>query len=186
MYTVAHVCELHGVVQETVRQWVMEFEQYLSPTANPGKNKKRHFTVEDMRVLSLIAKMKDQSFTYEEIHAALQNGQRGDSPELDPDRLQLIATSERENHLSLQIAHLKDHITQMETSLQRAQEQLQELDQYKERATTQAVTITHLERERGTLEAQLKEARIKIEELARQIGEAYGKGYIAGFKESRE
>lgn len=186
MYTVAHVCELHGIVQETVRQWVLEFSQYLSPTANPGKNKKRHFTVEDMRVLALVANMKDQSFTYEEIHASLQNGQRGDPPELDPNRLQLIATGERETHLTLQIAHFKDHITQLETQLQRAQEQLKELDQYKERVTTQSVTITHLEREKGTLEEQLQEARAKIEELAREIGQAYGKGYVAGFREPKE
>ena len=68
MYSTPEVAAFYKRTDQTIRAWAEEFSAHLSPTANPGKGKGRNFTLEDMRVLALVADMKDRSATYEDIH----------------------------------------------------------------------------------------------------------------------
>ena len=87
MYSSTHVATIFHVSTETIRNWSDEFSRYLSFMANPGKGRTRTFNDDDMTVLSLIAEMKRKGSTFEEIHVALGQGQRGDSPDQKSTRL---------------------------------------------------------------------------------------------------
>lgn len=80
-YTTQHVSNLFNIVNQTVRNYAAEFSHYLSPSARPGANRQRQFTDDDLAVFALIVEMKNNGAIYEDIHAALANGQRGQIPE---------------------------------------------------------------------------------------------------------
>lgn len=80
-YTTKHIRELFNCSDATVKNWAGEFVAYLSVTANPGVGKTRVFNEDDVRVFDAIARAKDSNLTYEEIHAILASGQRGDIPQ---------------------------------------------------------------------------------------------------------
>ncbi len=79
-YSSRHIASLFKISRETVRVWSREFSAYLSPTAQPEPGRHRNFTDEDLRVFSLVSDMKNRGSVYEDIHAALAAGQRGDPP----------------------------------------------------------------------------------------------------------
>ena len=76
--------------EATIRNWAKEFAKHLSPTGVPEAGKVREFTIEDMTILDLVATLKDQKRGYEDIHVALDAGQRGNPPDLDEKTLQLL------------------------------------------------------------------------------------------------
>lgn len=79
-YSSRHIASLFNISRETVRVWSHEFGKYLSPTAQPEPGRHRNFTDEDLRVFSLVSDMKNRGAIYEDIHAALAAGQRGEPP----------------------------------------------------------------------------------------------------------
>jgi DNA-binding transcriptional MerR regulator len=88
MYTANQVAHFFSIARETVRKWAIEFEPHLSPSANPGKERQRIYSEDDVAVFALVKEMKGQGKLYSDIHAALVNGQRG---ELPPDAYALAA-----------------------------------------------------------------------------------------------
>lgn len=80
MWNANQAANLFKVQRETIRQYCLEFTSHLSPQANPGKNRTRAFTEDDMEVFALVVEMKAQGKLYSDIHAALANGTRGQLP----------------------------------------------------------------------------------------------------------
>lgn len=80
-YTTQHLCNLFKISHQTVKNYATEFADHLSPTATPGPNRQRYFTDDDLTVIALIVEMKGAGGLYEDIHAALRNGQRGVMPD---------------------------------------------------------------------------------------------------------
>lgn len=78
--TTHQAAQLFNVNPQTIRRWVDEFGKHLSPSATPQQGRSRILTDADMQVLALIAELKEQGKVYEDIHAALSAGQRGDPP----------------------------------------------------------------------------------------------------------
>ncbi len=184
-YSSRHTATIFGVALETIRNWADEFQAYLAPAATPGRGKHRAYSYEDLQVFSLVAELKKQGMTYAEVHAALQNGQRGNPPALPPEDVQALVVGEQERRLSLEVEYLQ-------RSLLRAQEDLKEA-----RAALQAVEIikadkirleTRLEDERQRVEDKerqiqelkddLEHAQRRIEELLRESGQQYAKGML--------
>src|SRR5690348_3968566 len=95
-YSSRQIAALYSVSIETIRVWTLEFAEYLSPTAQPGRNKNRVYTVTDLEVLSLVAELKNQGKVFSDIHLALKAGQRGAAPILEPQEIQAITYGERE------------------------------------------------------------------------------------------
>ena len=65
-YGVSETARLLTVDRETVQTWARIFSDYLSPEANPGKGKVRHFLINDIRVFAYI-------FTYWEDNPDVEN-----------------------------------------------------------------------------------------------------------------
>lgn len=81
MFTTGHVTSLFDISRTTLANWCSQFEEYLSPTANPPQGAHRRFTEDDIRVLRLVHRQKRAGMTYESIHASLAMGQRDELPE---------------------------------------------------------------------------------------------------------
>lgn len=129
------------VSAETVRTWANEFEQYLSPTANPGTGRHRIFTEADLTVFALISETKDRGGTYEDAHVSLKTGQRG-----------LIPTIADERGLTLQVKN----------QLAIAQMQIEQITSERDEAKAQ---VKDLESEIIRLSTRLDESEKRIAEL---------------------
>ena len=121
-YTTTTSAKLYGVQQQTIRNWVDEFKDYLSPTAQPGRNKQLLFTIEDMKVLGLVSNLRQTKTSYEEIHISLQNGERGPVPDADP--MELAEQTDREiiTQMGMQISVLRGQLEEARFEAARARE----------------------------------------------------------------
>lgn len=82
MYKTGDIETTFNISHETVRAWAAEFAAYLSPTATPEKGRQRIFTEDDLLVFALVKTFRNEGKTYNEMHAALGAGQRGDLPDI--------------------------------------------------------------------------------------------------------
>jgi DNA-binding transcriptional MerR regulator len=159
----------------------------MSPTANPGKGRGRSFTLEDMRVLALVADMKDRSATYEDIHAALQSGQRGDSPSLSDGDMKLLKATEGEKRSAIEIQALQQHIVDLRERLNRAELKAAEADEVRHELVRSETRREMLQSQLDTSVQQItalqEEVRKLSSELSREIGEAKGQAYISGYRD---
>ena len=185
-YRSSHVATIYGISTHTVGTWSGEFAEYLSPTANPGKKKQRLFSKEDMRVFSLVSELQRQGMTFEEIHANLKSGARGDEPAIEPNEVQSIVSGEAETRLAIDNERLKMALVDAQGALKKAQAELAKLREVEDENIR---LQTQLEAERAAknaseerLEKQVAQLQKEIRELAMQAGHEYAKGFVEGMK----
>lgn len=175
-YTTNDLKTLFNVAPETIRNWTREFSRDLSITANPESGRNRLYDEDDLQILDLIHKMRESGSSYEEIHAALDAGQRGSGPGVTPEELRSIVTGETERQLSLEVQMLR-------RQLAIASERLQEFDVLRERNIRLDAEKEAEQRRAEELSTQLKASQEKLEALLREVGRAYHEGYVAALKE---
>ena len=186
MVVTAEVAAYYKRTEQTIRAWAREFSDYLSPTANPGGGKGRNYTVEDLQVIALIAEMKDSNATYEEIHASLAAGQRGDPPNMSVDDLRVLRATEGEKRAGVEIQALQQHIVDIQVRMKQAEDRALvaetkaiQLGQDNAALTAGAAAIkAELERARE----ELKAAQETNMRLSREVGTAHGQAYIDGYR----
>ena len=162
----------------TVRNWAKEFADYLSPTGSPEAGKVREFTVEDMKVFDLIAKMKDQGKTYDEIHASLKMGARGNPPDLDESDLEVLQAAEGERRVALEVQALQQVIVDLRRQLSRAQETAAQAEIVRLENRELKTSLRYSDKEREDLKKRLDTAQSRIEALSKQLGEEYVRGVM--------
>lgn len=170
----------------TVRNWAIEFAQYLSPTANPGEGKQRTFTVEDLRVIAIIAEYKRNGATYEDIHAALKVGVRGEAPDISEQELKALSATQGEKRASLEIQALQRAIIDLREQLHRAEEKAAKVDSLVQDNTRLQTLGQEVQRHRDDLQKRLDEAQHQIYELNRQLGREYAQGFKDALREKGE
>src|SRR5688572_12395482 len=116
-YSTMQAATFFNVSLETIRYRIQSFEQYLSPSAKPGTGKTRRLTIDDMRVLSLVHDMRDQGKDFQDIHIALQAGQRGVAPSELPQQLSALLDSAEKERLELQLAHYQEQVFSLQEQL---------------------------------------------------------------------
>lgn len=165
-YKSADVQRLFDVSSETVRRWAQEFEQYLSPTATPGKGRARQFTADDLTVFALVSEIKNSGGTYDDVHLALKSGQRGSIEDAAQERaLDIRANVEvdfiRKKMEQLQVDHNRavEQVKTLEGEVIRFQTELKQMDEVKSELQASRDMINNLNREIGKLEAQLEMAK---------------------------
>lgn len=186
MYSIRDVATLYGITTENARQWAIEFAPYLSPTASPGEGQKRAFTDEDMEVFDLVAKSKKAKRTFEDIHAALQSGQRGVAPQLPPADIQALAMVEGERRLAAQVDRLSGLLSDRTQQLDQLKAELEEAKKAQVEAASLKAKVDYLEADRQQLQAQAKELTAKVEALAERAGREYAKGYVEALKDAQK
>lgn len=191
-FTSKELAHIFGYTEQTIRKWADEFGQYLSGEATPGNGRHRDFQVEDLPVLSFVAEQKGRHATYEEIHASLKAGARGDMPEISEDRLKFLAASENEKQATMEVVALQRHIADLSERLNRAEitaNKVEQVTQENVRLQTRLemteTTVKSKEEEITSLKSELKDSQRRIEELNRQLGREYTEGFKVGFGEGR-
>lgn len=172
-YTTKHVCLLHNVVPQTVRNWAEEFARHLTLGANPGSGRNRHFTVEDMKVFALVSDMKSGGSSFDEIHLSLDNGQRGSAPAMPPDDVQVLALGEHQMELFKQVEELQLTVSRLKEERDNA---LALLEPVKNENTKLKIQLEVIQDRVRTLTEDLEKSRQEIKDLNREIG--YVKGVM--------
>lgn len=162
-YSSPQLASLFKVNEQTIRRWSDEFSDYLSVLAVPGKGRARQFTDDDLPVLALIASMKSTHAEYRDIHAALENGERGEVPE------NINAIIPSPDRSALQIDLLHEQLQERERELIRVQAL------YENEQKTHQQTREQSAQARRELEAKLQQAQDQIALLNREIGRLEGK-----------
>ena len=146
-YNVGDLSRRFKVSNETIRQWTLEFKQYLSALASPPPGKHRRYEFSDLEVLTLIADMRANHALYDEIHASLQTGERG-VPAIDP-----VALIPLESQVQLQLLH--DTISSLQSKVGDTEVLL----------TSERSRADHSEGERDALVKRLDKAQEEIIQL---------------------
>ena len=181
-YNSRQVAALFGVALETIRNWGSEFQDYLSPLANPGQGRHRKYSAEDLTVLALVRELKEKGLSYADVHTALRNGERGQPPELAPNQVQAIVVSERERRMALEVQTLQATVVQLQQRLADAEAAQKEAEELRRKTI---ILETKLEERQGhheervaELSRQLEEARKRIENLLEESGKQYARGLL--------
>lgn len=178
MYQSRHVKSLIGIGNnETLGSWVREFKDFLSSDANPGRGRNRQFSYEDLCVLKLVKEMRDQGFKFEDIHASLLNGSRGDVPEFKPNEIEKMHSDQPKAVILKQVAVLQSQVERMAEELVRLQDVEKQNVQFDRQ-------VQDLEHERDRLLKQIdkinEDHRNDIERLAEKSGREYARGFVEG------
>ncbi len=160
IYTTKHAQKVFDVKSDqTIRNWIKEFQEFFSVDATPGKGIDLQLTEDDMVVLDLIASMRSNRRLASEIYATLKSGQRGNLPEYTPEELDLLVKGDYEKYLSTQVSEL----TIRNEQLTRKVEELQILIQPLRDKTVQ------LEAERLAREEYFESARLALKEQVDEL-----------------
>ena len=148
-YTTQHAQALFNVSHTTIKNWCAEFADYLSPSARPEPGHQRQFMEDDLRVLALVAEMKNRAATFDDIHAALKIGQRGVLPNSFNTALAPTST------IVAAISELREQIELMNSTIQNLQAEGNKKDGQitllKEQLSEAKADIRRLERENARL-----------------------------------
>lgn len=112
MYTAKQLSRLFHCSVETIRLQSIEFQNYLTPRSNPGEQRTRHYSDEDVRIFAYIHEQKRAGRLYADIAAGLANGERADPP----DNMSMIVETEltRASSLQSKIAILQSEINRLQ------------------------------------------------------------------------
>lgn len=159
MYSTKHAQKLFDLrSDQTIRNWIREFEEFFSFNATPGKGIDLQLSVEDMQVLDMVASMRAERRPAEEIYATLKSGQRGNAPEYTPEELDVLTRGDYDKYLSTQINELAlkvELLTKENTELHAALQPVRDKN-------------IQLDAERLILEKQVNELRSQLEEDRRR------------------
>ena len=181
-YNSRQVAALFGVALETIRNWGSEFQDYLSPLANPGQGRHRKYNPEDLAVFALVRDLKEKGLSYNDVHTALRGGERGRPPELAPNQVQAIVVSERERRLAIEVQTLQATISQLQNRLAETEAAQKEVEELRRKTVVLETRLEerqqHHESRIVELSQQLEEARRRIETLLEEAGRQYSKGLM--------
>jgi len=122
--TAIQTATLFNVSREAIRQYSLKFAEFLSPVARPEQGRQRMFTPPDLEVISLVVSLKAEGKIFDDIYAALRNGQRGDIPEMD--RGIIPRSDSNEMMLSNRILELTAELHSNKGQIELLKEQLRE------------------------------------------------------------
>ena len=76
MYSVLQAARYAGVSSSTIRNWAVDYGEFLSPGASPPAGQPRQCSEEDMSVFSTVSVLRGQLVEPVDIRAALSDGRR--------------------------------------------------------------------------------------------------------------
>jgi DNA-binding transcriptional MerR regulator len=185
VYSTKQVSTMFGVTIETVRNWSQEFADYLSHRANPGKKRNRSYTQQDLEVFALVSNLKHEGLTFEDVHVALRNGERSTPPPLPPNEPLTLTTGKSERELAITIAQQEQTIALLRQQLIETHAELEELRQVRERSIRLEERLETATHQVSKLEERITELTQKTEELSKEVGQQYARGYTNGIDYER-
>jgi DNA-binding transcriptional MerR regulator len=168
---------MFGVSIETIRTWALEYEGYLSPNANPGGKKRRQYNEDDLKVLALVHDLRDRNFSYHDIQMSLDKGQRGSITLPLPEDAESLALATRDQ--------LFAEVKQLRYEIKRLSQELEEARAYRDQALTLKAQLDAVQNQLDKTETDLKETHETIQELSKEAGQQYARGYTNGIDYER-
>ena len=172
-YQTSDLAKDFGVEPMTVRNWSKQYADHLPKDANPGEGKTRAFTLDDAKILALVAQLRKHK-NPEEIHARLRNGERGTFPLTTNTTLDLPDARRDIRQLELQ---LEDKDKQMSALNQEIIELNAELVEVKNTPNT---TIKILQTQLTDRDKQLAELKADMALMRKELLEVYSQGIERG------
>jgi len=172
-YRARHVTYLYKIKPETLNDWVIEFNKYLSVPKKSGRGHHRKFSPTDCTVIGYIKELREQDFSFDEIHVNLSLGNRIDPPIQSPQEIDIaIKVSEvaslgiplgfEEQDLLAQVNELEARIIELQSDI-KAKDALIEM----------------MDKRMDDLLNRLQEASSKNSD---KIQESYSRGFADGMK----
>jgi len=166
MYTTRHAQRLYNVKSDqTIRNWIKEFQEFFSANISPGKGVDVQLTDDDMRVLELIASMRAERRPAQDIYATLKSGQRGTLPDYTPEQLESLVKGDIEQYLSTQVNELNYQIAELTDKLELANRDMERL---REALQPEREARIRAETERTAIERQLEGMTSDVQEMRRR------------------
>lgn len=166
MYTTRHAQRLYNVKSDqTIRNWIKEFQEFFSTNTAPGKGVDVQLTDEDMRVLSLIASMRSERRPTQDIYATLKSGQRGSPPEHTPEEMEALVKGDIEQYLATQLNELNYQIAELTDKLDQAS---QDAARLREALQQEREALIRAQTERAGFERQLEAMTSEVQEIRRR------------------
>lgn len=175
----------------TLGRWIRRYSDYLSPPSNPRKGKSRILNETDVRVLYLIATLRDAGVDHEDIISRLDklqaDGWEG-LPEIPPEwdlSIQTISTSEAASRAYelAQVAVLQSELKHVQLALEASQQREQELQLQISELESEKAEVSGqrdaVEQEKQSLLIDLERTRAQIGELQAQL-QAFNLAYGLG------
>lgn len=180
----------------TVGRWIRRYNEYLSPPSNPYKGKSRILNDTDVRVLYLVATLRDTGISHDEIIQRLDELQADGwqqlpevPPEWDVDDDQTITTSQAASRAYelAQVAVLQTELQHTRQSLELAQSRLKELESQLETVSGEKDELIQqkhareqeFSQQKHTLELEVSQAKGEVSRLEAQLT-AYSMTYSLG------
>lgn len=152
MYQSSDLQKFFSRSPETIRQWADEFARHLSEAANPPEGVHRRYDEQDLLIFALVNEMRERKESTEDIHAALDNGKRGELP---------VSAFFKENGTELAVK-LYQANTEIDVLRTRIEEMETQLDRYKEENIQLRTRIEEMEK-RIELEKEIAVLKAKLE-----------------------
>jgi septal ring factor EnvC (AmiA/AmiB activator) len=166
MYTTKHAQRLYNVKSDqTIRNWIKEFQEFFSANTAPGKGVDVQLTDEDMQVLSLIASMRVERRPAQDIYATLKSGQRGELPQYTPEEMEALVKGDIEQYLSTQLNELNYQIAELTDKLEQAN---RDVERMREALQPEREARIRAETERTALERRLEDMTSEVQEMRRR------------------
>lgn len=166
--------KLFGVSATTIRNWIAEFEAYLSEAARKLNTKQRAFTEDDILLLATVAKLSAEGLGYTEIHERLKSGERVDHPQIAnwgvDTRMVPAATVEQVIESAEIRIELERARAERDQAFKALDQALQRLSEAEDRDQTAQQTIQSLQREIADLRERVGRAEAVLEERNKRRG----------------
>jgi chromosome segregation ATPase len=185
------LARLLGVDRITLGRWTDRYISYMSPGATPPKGKTRNLNDIDVRVLHLIATLRDTGIDHDDIEQRLKEMQSSgweNLPEIPPEWVGATETmpvneaASRAYELA-QVAVLQSELKHVQQALEVAQNRVVQLEEDLKRLEEERSAIANerqaVETEKHQLQVELERARAESRELQaelRAFNLAYGIG----------
>jgi DNA-binding transcriptional MerR regulator len=188
---ITELAKLLGIDRITLGRWVERYAPYMSPGATPPKGKARNLTETDVRVLHLVATLRDTGIDHDDIELRLKEMQGNgwsELPEIPSEWQQISETmpvteaASRAYELA-QVAVLQSELKHVQQALQEVQGRVVQLEGEIQRLEGEKEDLAGekqaVEEEKQKLQVELERSRAEARELQaelRAFGLAYGLG----------
>jgi DNA-binding transcriptional MerR regulator len=167
-----------GLADSTVRVWSRdEFKPYLSATAKGGEGRTRHFNDLDARIIAMIAVLKNEGNSSDDIHRVLQQLQKQDWQDLPP-----MPPGPPD---AGPIAMMPREVAETAVSTQRAA-LMREISLLQDRVDILSEQLTTEREKRDEVQRDLLETKERLGELRGQVSEAGSKQELLERERNRE
>lgn len=174
MTTPTEAARIAGISHDTTKRWLELYADFFSPSAKPPKGYARVLSDQDLRLLLMIASLRNEGLQHKDITDRLREAQLNDWRDLPPlpmqgETIALDTASNRAREIA-EVAVLRTELNHLRTALEAAENRVKLLEdqlQHKEGIEAQNIGL-QLELERARSEVARLEGQLSAYSFGRE------------------